>query len=326
MIANSTYVTFVFWAIGLTLLLSVVVIFPWLRRPKVRLDLLHLNVSVFRERLAELDIDYQKNRIDQDDYLGQKIDLERQLLAAHDIDDSPIKKNTVKRVPPIVIGLVFLWVPILAVSGYFYLAGQKNAQHHALLDFWSSQEQYAGIADDLMTGKLKQAPIDIADHGFELLQVMQVNAHKHPFDAQRWLNLSKFYVATNDSESALACLAHAYRLAPEDNSLAMMYAQMRFLSEQGKMSALTQNIVSRILIQNPHHEGALLLMSMAAYRNQQYDDAIDWLKRLKQVRLALAMPSQTVEPKIIIQIDRMIVDAERARDKLQTNSLLKNHS
>ncbi len=324
MIANSTYLTFVICATALTLALSVVVIFPWLRRPNVRLDLLHLNVSVFRERLVELETDYQKSLIDHEDYSGRKVDLERQLLAAHDVDHSPMSKNTTTRIPFIVIGLVFLWIPILAFSAYFYLAGQKTSNHQTLLDFWTAQDQYSQVADDLITGKIKQPPMEDANHGFELLQAMQVNAHKHPLDAKRWLNLSQFYLAANDLVSALASLAHAYRLAPEDNNVAMLYAQMRFLSEQGKMTAVTQNIVSRILIQNPNHEGALLLMSMATYRNQQYDEAIYWLQRLKQLRLARETPSKPVDPKIIAQLDQTMNDAKRARDKLIVNTTLKN--
>ncbi len=320
MIANSTWLSFLLCAGGLTLLLGLVVIFPWVRRPKVRIDLLHLNVSVFRERLAELEVDYQKKLIDQEDYLGRKIDLERQLLAAHDVDHLPIIKNTTRRVRCIVIGLVFLWIPILAFSAYFYLAGQKTSNHQALLDFWAAQDQYSHVADDLLTGRINQPPADAASHGFELLQAMQVNAHKHPLDAKRWLNLSQFYLAANDLESGLASLAHAYRLAPEDNNVAMMYAQMRFLGEQGKITAVTQKIVSRILIQNPKHEGALLLMSMATYRNQQYDAAIHWLQQLKQVRLARATPNQPVDPKIIAQLDQTISDAEMARAKQLDNT------
>lgn len=325
MIANSTYLTFVVCAAVLTFVLSVVVIFPWLRRPKARLDLLNLNVSVFRERLAELEADYQTKLIDSDDYSGRKIDLERQLLAAYEVSDpSSTLKNTTRRVPRIVIGLVFLWIPILAFSAYYFLAGLKTSNHHEILNFWTVQDQYSGVADDLLTGKIKQAPVEDAAHGFELLKAMQVNAHKHPLDAKRWLNLSQFYLAANDLESALASLAHAYRLAPKDNNLAMMYAQMRFLSEQGKIDAVTENIMSRILIQNPNHEGALLLMSMATFRNQQYDAAIDWLGRLKQVRLARATIRQPVDPKFIAELDQTMSDAEIARDKLSAVNTPKN--
>ncbi|GAC1375810.1 MAG: hypothetical protein NVS3B3_13140 [Aquirhabdus sp.] len=320
MIANSTYLTFMMSAIALTLLLSVVAIFPWLRRPKARVDLLDLNVSVFRERLAELEEDYQKKLIDQEDYSDRKVDLERQLLAAHDHGHSPILQNSLRRVPRVVIGLVFLWIPILAFSAYFFLAGQKISNHQALLDFWGSQDQYSHAADDLLTGKIKELPVDVASHGFELFQAMQVNALNHPFDAKRWLNLSRFYISANDLDSALASLAHAYRLTPEDNNVAMMYAQMRFLSEQGKMSAVTQNIVSRILVLNPNHEGALLLMSMATYHNQQYDEAIHWLQRLKQVRLSRATPNQPVDPKVIAQLDQTMSDAVQAQDRLLVNA------
>lgn len=320
MIANSTYLTFIVCAVALTLLLSIVVISPWLRRPKTRLDLLHLNVSVFRERLAELEADYQKMLIDHEDYSGRKVDLERQLLAAHDVEHSAILKASTRSAPRIVIGLVFLWIPMLAFSAYFFLVGQKNSSHQDLLNFWVEQDQYSQIADDLLTGKIKQLPTNAADHGFELMQAMQVNAHKHPLESKRWLNLSQYYLAGNDFGSSLASLAHAYRLQPEDNDVAMMYAQMRFLSEQGKIDAVTQNIVSRILSQNPDHEGALLLMSMGMYRNQQYDAAIYWLQRLKHVRLARATPSQPIDPEVIAQLDQTIHDAQIARDRQKASA------
>ena len=319
MMVNATFISLMLCALGLTLLLSIVLIFPWLRLPKRRLDLLDLNVSVFRERLAELERDYQKNQLDQADYSGRKIDLERQLLAAHEVDDSSTVSQMEKRAPPVVIGLVFLWIPILAFSGYFYFTNPDKSNHHALFKFWIEQDRYAQLADDLMTGKIAQNSMRAEDHSFELLQAMQTNAHQHPFDARRWLHLSKFYLAAGDLDSALASLAHAYRLTPEDNNVAMRYAQMRFLSEQGKIDTLTQTIVSRILLKDPNHEGALLLMSIAADRDQRYDQTVYWLQRLKQVRLARANPSQPIDPKVIVQLDQTINDAKIARAKQLAN-------
>ncbi len=325
MIINSTLVLFQVLALGFTLILAFIVIFPWLRRAnylsKHQTNFVHLNVSIFRERLTELEADHQKSALETSEYLEHRTDLERQLLAAHSTNtaDSHVLDRfapSTARVSRLMVLMVFLSIPILVFSAYYSWSQYRQSDHQALLNFWNTQDQYANVAEALITGKMDQPPADVASHAGELLQAMQVNASQHPFDAKRWLNLSQTYMEANAVEPALATLAHAYRLEPENTDIAMTYAQMRFFSLQGKMDAVTQGIVSRILDQNPQHEGALLLMSMATYREQHYDEAINWLQRLKRARLARATLSQPVDPAIIAQLDQTIRDAEVAKIKL----------
>ncbi|MDE2422185.1 MAG: c-type cytochrome biogenesis protein CcmI [Gammaproteobacteria bacterium] len=329
MIINSTQ--FLFWscAFGLTLILSVIVILPLLRRstvkPEAHANLTQLNVIVFKERLAELEADHRSHALDADEYFEQKTDLERQLLAAHaghvDLMDERAELSRSSTVISRWVGLIiFLIIPLLSFATYYLWNKDQQTQHRALLDFWANQDQYAEVADGLMTGRLNQAPAATSGHAFELLQAMQGNAYQHPFDATRWMNLSKAYMDANAIEPALAALGHAYRLKPENNDIAIAYAQMRFFSLQGKMDSVTQSIVARILVQNPDHEGALLLMSMATYHDQHYNEAIYWLQRLKRVRLARATLSQPVNPAIIAQLDQTIRDAEVASKKLEQNA------
>jgi cytochrome c-type biogenesis protein CcmH len=333
MIINSTQVLFWLSSFGLMLMLSVIVIYPWLRRTsaksaqsKPHANLVHLNVSIFKERLAELEADHQRNALEIDEYLEQKTDLERQLLAAHAGGVNPINRHaeSLQSSPSVSRGLVFmlfLTMTLLSFSAYYFCNQHQHAQHRALLSFWANQDQYAEVADAMMSGQLKQPPSPASNHPFELLQAMQVNAYQHPFDAKRWLSLSAAYTGANAIEPALAALAHAYRLKPENNDIAMTYAQMRFFSLQGKMDSVTQGMVAGILAQNPEHEGALLLMSMATYHDQHYPDAIYWLQRLKRVRLARATLRQPVNPAIIAQLDQTIHDAEVANEKLMQTGL-----
>jgi len=326
MIINSTQ--FLFWscAFGLTLILSVIVILPLLRRstvkPEAHANLTQLNVIVFKERLAELEADHRSHALDADEYVEQKTDLERQLLAAHAgqvdlMNDGTELSRSSAIISRWVVLIIFLVIPLLSFATYYLWNKDQQTQHRALLDFWANQDRYAEVADGLMTGRLNQPTV--TGHAFELLQAMQGNAYQHPFDAMRWMNLSKAYMDANAIEPALVALGHAYRLKPENNDIAIAYAQMRFFSLQGKMDAVTQSIVARILVQNPDHEGALLLMSMATYHDQHYNEAIYWLQRLKRVRLARATLSQPVNPAIIEQLDQTIRDAEVASKKLGQN-------
>jgi cytochrome c-type biogenesis protein CcmH len=327
MIANSTWALFVVFALGFTVILAVIVIYPWLRRTTLstpHANSIQLNIAIFKERLAELEEDYQRKVLEADEYLEQKIDLQRQLLAASGGNSTrarmtPSSTESLRISSPMsrwVVLMIFSGIPILCFSTYYFWTQNQQSQHRALLDFWANQDQYAEVADALMMGKVSQPPATASNHLFELLQSMQVNAYQHPLDAKRWVRLSEAYMDGNAIEPALAALAHAYRLKPENNDIAMTYAQMRFFSLQGKMDPVTQDIVARILVQDPEHEGALLLMSMATYQDQHYSEAIDWLQRLKRARLARATLSQPVNPAIIAQLDQTIHDAEIANAKL----------
>jgi cytochrome c-type biogenesis protein CcmH len=326
MIINSTPILFCLSSLVLTLILSVIVIHPWLRRTNVaskpHANLVHFNISIFKERLAELEADYQRKALETDEYLEQKTDLERQLLTAHasGVNSRTRQAESLQsslNVSRWTVFMLFLTMTLLSFSAYYFWSQHQSVQHRALLGFWANQDQYAEVADAMMSGQLKQASRTASSHPFELLQAMQVNAYQHPLDAKRWMNLSESYMNANAIEPALASLAHAYRLKPENNDIALMYAQMRFFSLQGKMDTVTQGIVAHILAQNPDHEGALLLMSMATYHDQHYNDAIYWLQRLKRVRLARATSSQPVNPVIIAQLDQTIHDAEIANEKLK---------
>lgn len=321
MIINSTWLLFLVFAIVFTMILAVIVIYPWLRRSAILApsNLTHLNISIFKERLTELEEDYHHKVVETDEYFEQKIDLQRQLLAASGGNAThagmPPRSTKSSSMSRWIVLMIFLGIPVLCFSTYYFWTQHQHAQHQALLDFWENQDQYAEVADEMMTGKVSQPPV-ASNHLFELLQAMQVNAYHHPLDAKRWMRLSEIYMDGNAIEPALAALAHAYRLKPENNDIAMTYAQMRFFSLQGKMDQVTQDIVARILAQDPEHEGALLLMSMATYQDQHYSEAIDWLQRLKRTRLARATLSQPVNPAIIAQLDQTIHDAEIANAKL----------
>ncbi len=331
MIANSTWVLFVIAALGLTVILAFIAIYPWLYRTgksTSELNLTSLNISVFKERLAELEEDYLRKVIEEDEYAAQKIDLQRQLLAASSANATTARIHGLTtelepvslQLPRWLVLIVFLSIPVLCFSTYHFWIQQQQSHHRALLDFWANQDQYAEVANEIMTGKLGQLPILASDQLFDLLQSMQVNAYQHPLDAKRWLRLSEVYMNANAIEPALIAATHAYRLQPENSDIAMTYAQMRVTSLHGKIDRITQDIVAGILLQYPEDERALLLTSMVAYQNQHYHEAIDGLKRLKRALLVRATSSLPVNAAMIAQLDQTILRAEKANKKLMPAS------
>ncbi|MGM8889039.1 c-type cytochrome biogenesis protein CcmI, partial [Psychrobacter sp. 1U2] len=83
----STAGLFIALSLLVALILAVIIITPWLRATRLKNNpvdnqLLDINVTVFRERLAELKADKDSGTIDDNHYQNQKLELERQLLDA----------------------------------------------------------------------------------------------------------------------------------------------------------------------------------------------------------------------------------------------------
>ncbi|MEY2863790.1 MAG: c-type cytochrome biosis protein CcmI [Pseudomonadota bacterium] len=295
-----TFSLFVMTALALLLFLSLVVIWPWLRPVHTSASLLDLNVTVFRERLAELDADYKADQIDLESYHAQKTELERQLLAI--TNDAP--QLTGSHVPRLIVGMVFLWIPVLAVLAYVSLSDRA-----IIMQYWQAIDRHHIEAEQLLTGKIDAPSATSAKDGIGLLQALQANVYQHSTDPQRWMILAKAYTAAEAVEPALQSLARAYRLAPDDDNIGMTYAQMRFFSQQGKLDAEALQVVHHVLARNPQHEGAMMLMAMGTYRAADYPAAITWLTRLKTLRQA---QPETASSNTLAQLDSAIASAQQA--------------
>lgn len=303
-----TLSVFVITGLALLLVLSLVIVWPWLRATPASVSLLELNVAVFRERLAELDADQQAGRLEVEAYQAQKTELERQLLAVTDSVDL----SGQRRAPRVVIGLVFLWLPLLAVAGYTLLGDRQG-----VYAYWQAQDQYDKVAEQLLTRQIDRVPESVQDP-IGLLQAMQTHVYRNPTDAQRWLAMSEAYVAVEAIEPALEALSRAQRRAPEDDQIAMTYAQMRFFSQEGKLDDKTKQVLGEVLARNPQHEGAMLLMAMGLQRAGEYEESIGYLNQIKALRLKRD-PDPSAEA--VVQLDRAILQAQQLQQAAQSSRI-----
>ena len=267
-----------FIALGLliTIVLAIVVAMPWLRSKRLQHNavdnqLLDINVTVFRERLAELKVDKDTGTIDDDHYQNQKLELERQLLDAQ------------RQVAPMIVPgfksrlLLIVWVPVLTLMAYL-LIGDRTP----VFNFWSAQDRVGQVADDLLTGKIDQPPAwAISDDGRELITTMQSNVHQHADDPNRWMRLSELFLSLEATDSAIESLSRAYRLSPDNEEIATTYAQISFFANKGQLDANSRRVLQDVLANNPQHEGAQMLMAMGEARSSNYEQAQGWIKRLR---------------------------------------------
>lgn len=267
-------IVFLGLAIALAVTLAVIVIVPWFGRNRFTRDdnqLLTLNISVFKQRLAELEDDFAQGQIEQTTYENQKLALERQLLEISEQHDRQ------SFVPNGKSRLIFIiWIPFLAGMAYFIIGDRTP-----VYQLWQAQDSVGQVADDLLTGKIDAPPQSATKDPQALVNAMQTNVHQHATDPKRWFRLSEIFMALQAPEQAIEALSRAYRLNPDDERVAVTLAQTKFFTQGGQMDNETRQVTEHILAKNPNHQGAQMLMAMGEMRAGNYPQARQWLAKLK---------------------------------------------
>ncbi|WP_299067756.1 c-type cytochrome biogenesis protein CcmI [uncultured Psychrobacter sp.] len=271
----STIGLFIALSLFMALILAVIAITPWLRAARIKSNpvdnqLLDINVAVFRERLAELKSDKDSGTIDDTHYQNQKLELERQLLDAQREVTPMVAPGIKSRL------IVMVWVPVLAAMAYL-LIGNRTP----VFELWTSEDKVGQVADDLLTGKIDQPPAWAIEDGKQLISAMQTNVYRHADDPDRWMRLSELFLSLEATPSAIEALSRAYRLSPENEEIATSYAQISFFANEGRLDANIRRVLQDVLVKNPQHEGAQMLMAMGEARSSNFDEAQGWISRLR---------------------------------------------
>ena len=303
-----TLVIFVALAILLAILLAIIVLLPWLRVDKSAQNdqLIALNVEVFRERLDELKADFNAGTLSETEFKTQKTELERQLLLASEdknsvvLNDSNRSSSNSSSDQPVDAKVadaevmkalreqrftrstkarltVLTCVPILMILGYF-LSGDRTP----VMNLWQAQDEVGQVADDLLTGKIDAPPEWATEDTVGLMGAIQTNVHHHAHDPQRWMRLADILLAFEANDQALEAQSRAYRLAPDDETIAVSYAQTKFFTNGGVLDASSRKALLKVLQTNPKHQGAQMLMAMGEARDGNYDQAQAWVARLRE--------------------------------------------
>lgn len=268
---TQSFLLFVSLCAVLTILLSWMVIYPWLKQQKIKDNqLMDINIKVFNDRILELEHDKAMGFIDDTAYQSQSVELKRQLLDA---------QATTYAIAPVGIKsrlIVIVWISILVTLAYTTIKDRSS-----VFELWKSQDTVGQVADDLLTGKIDVPPEWAAKNSTALISAMQTNVHHHAYDANRWMRLSELFLMLDAKPQALEALARANRLQPDDDQIALTLAQTSFVVQDGKLDQSSRKILQKILEKTPNHEGALMLMAMGEARSGNYPQAKAWIERLR---------------------------------------------
>ena len=272
-----------FWTItaGLMFLAMAFIVFPLLKgRHKTGIGSDELNLSVFKQQLAELDSDLEAGILDQDRYDAARIDLEKELLS--DISDKPASDSVPATKGSRWMALSALLVPLVAVLFYQLLGSpeiiSRLAEQPAPSNPSSTHAQNPQI-DGL-------PPMD------ELVRRLAAKLEEEPNNPQGWVMLGRSYMAMDQFPKAVGAFERAMKLDSENVGLLLPYAEAIASQSGNDFTGRAAPLVEKAFQLEPENPNVLWLAGILAYQQGGFESA---LQRWEKLAAMLSPQSQELE-------------------------------
>ena len=217
------------------------------------------NVALYRERLAELDLERDRGEVEADRYTALREDLERGLLADAGKRDAA---HAVARPPAGGMAIaVAVVVPVCSLALYLWLGSPHG------LDPQPAPRDTAAGADPA-------PPVEA------MVASLAAKLAGDPDDAGGWLLLARSQVALERFDDALVGFERAHALLGDEPALLADWAEAEAGGAGNRFPASALDRLDRALELDPDHEKALWLGGFAAAQNGRPDTAVARWERL----------------------------------------------
>ncbi|MEO9334570.1 c-type cytochrome biogenesis protein CcmI [Ectopseudomonas guguanensis] len=247
-----------FWLpAGLLLLTALAfLLIPVLRIRKLQAeeDRTALNVTLYQERLQELEAQRQAGVLDDAQMQAGRAEAARELL--DDTEGVQRRSGVLGGKIPLVSALL---VPVLGVALYL---------HWGALDQVEQTRQLAAMQPqsiEEMTARLEQT------------------VKQQPDSAEGWYFLGRTYMAQERAGDAAKAFERAVEIAGRAPELLGQWAQALYFAEGKQWNEQLQGLTDEALQADPQEVTSLGLLGIAAYESQRYADAVRYWERLVAV-------------------------------------------
>ncbi|TKJ76502.1 c-type cytochrome biogenesis protein CcmI [Pseudomonas koreensis] len=244
-----------FWlAAGLLLLVALsFLLIPVLRERRAQReeDRTALNVALYQESVAELQLQQAEGVLDAAQMDSGRAEAARELLADTEGVAAPRISKLGKPLPL----LAAVLVPVLGLGLYMHF----------------------GAADKVeLTREFAQAPQSME----EMTQRLERAVAAQPDSAEGLYFLGRTYMAQERPADAAKMFERAANLAGRQPELLGQWAQAQYFADGKKWSAKIQTLTDEALKADPKEVTSLGLLGIAAFEGERYQEAIDYWNRL----------------------------------------------
>lgn len=257
-------------------------------------DLAQANAAVYRDQMEELDrefvmgnLSYEELKVARDE-LSQRllIDVDAQAAPPTSADAGPASSPVVWRKPWLAIGVMVFVVPVASMLMYSVLGEPAALDPLAL-------KQGVGSSSEVTPEKLTEMAIALTRR-----------LQDEPNSMEGWVMLGRVQRARGHYEESAEAYAKALALSRDDN-LSIERAEVLAQKNGGSFAGEPWLIIQRVLTADPLHLNALFLAGSASYAEMNFNTALRYWERAREV-----VPADSPDAP---ELDRAIAEA---REKL----------
>ncbi len=272
-----------FWIIaGIFIVVALLFVIPTLLRSREDesedgVDNDDANVTVYRDQLADLEVDLANDILSREQYDKSKQELQQRML-----QDIPEKKTminkTQKRGRSIATSSILtLAIPLSAIFLYLNIGDTRG---------FMSQEQLASATQMQHTNAGMGGGAGGVEGHAEFASVVDnliTRLNSNPEDIEGWIMLARTYAIMNRFEDASNTYAKLNELVPDNPQILSDYADMLAMTNQGGLAGKPTELIQQALSIDPDYPKALALAGTVAFDKKDFNGAADHWERLLAV-------------------------------------------
>ncbi|MFT5691162.1 MAG: cytochrome c-type biogenesis protein CcmH [Oceanicoccus sp.] len=225
-----------------------------------------INVSLFKQRLGELEAERVSHGIDEQEFQRLKLELERRLLD-ETANDQPSERLE-GRVGNLSIKLrlaIFCIVPIAAYLIYQQIGAQAD---------WEIANTLKQVQQESAAGN--DAKVEIK----KLLSQLLARLDQQPENPEYLMTVASAQMELENYPAASEAYQRLVAIFPEDPRLLGSYAQALYLSSGRKLNPQVTSIANKALSIDPQQTGVLSMLGMASFEARDYNSAVTYWSKL----------------------------------------------
>ena len=280
-----------FWVIsGVFIVTALLFVVPTLLRSRnnelKNLEHDAVNITVYRDQIAELDRDLENDILSREQYDKSKQELQQRMLQdVTERDTVVVDKN--KKFRNIALSVVItLTLPLAAVSLYLAIGDTRGLLPQAQLASATQMNRDGGGSP---AGH---------DNFSSVLENLIKRLSENPEDVEGWVMLGRTYAIMGRYGEASNTYAKLAELIPNNPQILSDYADVLAMKNQGNLAGKPAELIYQALSIDPKYPKALALAGTVEFEQERYAQAAEHWENLLQVVPADAQLTQTVKDSI----------------------------
>ena len=235
------------------------------------------NIKLYRERLAELQTDFDEERLSKTQFQQLTTELQRRLLEDSEKEE---QGQATGKLSPQWVAAIALVVPLIA---------------------WGLYQQIGAKADWQITQTLKQISAKagnnqpVEDDIQRLVEQLNQRLSQKPESPDYLMLLGNTQMRLNNYPAATEAFQRLSEQVPNDALVLASYAQALYLSSNRQLSDRVQSLAEQALAINPRQTTVLSMLGIANFEQGNFQQAIEYWQQLLP-----AMPADSPNRRMIM--------------------------